>query len=145
MAEVFRRSTFPDSNSIIRRKMESPGNNCLLLARQVSSLSWELSTRMKGVWRGDALLGVLQPRICGEQGWRGAKERSLVSHLKCWATRSKEMDCLSNAMGRLSHAQAFYLWASLNQGSDAPGTKLSFTNKILIFLQQCYFSLSPHI
>ena len=55
------------------------------------------------------------------------------------------MDCLSNAMGRLSHAQAFYLRASLNQGSDAPGTKLSFTNKILIFLQQCYFSLSPHI
>ena len=94
---------------------------------------------MIGVWRGDALLGVLQPKACGEREWWGAKEHSLVSHLKCWAIRSKEMDCLSNAVGRLSHAQAFYLRASLNQWSDVPGTKLSFTNKILIFFSSVVF------
>lgn len=59
-------------------------------------------------------------------------------------SKAKEIDHFSNFVGKVLHAQAFYLQASLSQMSTVPGTKLSFTSKILPFLWRPYFLL-PHI
>lgn len=77
--------------------------------------------------------------------WRTGAVRTqtayLVSYLRSWAIVAKEMGRFISVVGKLSHAQAFYLQVSLSPLSTVPGTKLSWQ---AIFLSSCGSLIFSH-